>query len=78
MKKIIKENTVIIAFLIAWLFVNFIFLLLAKDNYQAKNIFYPFTNTSITYSYDVTEFTVYGITPIVFFLIIKIVKYGKE
>ena len=78
MKKILKENGIAISILIFWLFVNFICLMLAKDMYYSKDIFYPFTENKLIYSYDITEFLVYGVTPIVIFVIIKLINNEKN
>jgi hypothetical protein len=79
MKKIIKENGTIIAILIGWLFVQFICLMSSKNSvYSDKSIFYPFTSKSLNYSYDITEFLVYGVTPIVIFVIIKLINNEKN
>lgn len=74
MKSFIKENGVVISILLIWLFVHFVCLMLAKDMYYSKDIFYPFTENSLRYSYDITEFLVYGLTPIVIFVIIKLIR----
>lgn len=78
MNKIIKENGVVIGILIFWLFVNFICLMMAKDMYYSKDIFYPFTENKLTYSYDITEFLVYGVSPIVVFVVIKLVNNDEK
>jgi hypothetical protein len=74
MKSFIKENGVVISILLIWLFVHFVCLMLAKDMYYSKDIFYPFTENSLRYSYDITEFLVYGLTPIVIFVITKLIR----
>jgi hypothetical protein len=78
MKKLIYENRVILAILLAWMFINFICLMLAKDLYYSKDVFFPFTENSLKYSYDITEFIVYGISPIVLFVIIKLINNEKN
>ena len=78
MKNFLKENGIAISILIFWLFVNFICLMLAKDMYYSKDIFYPFTENKLIYSYDITEFLVYGVTPIVIFIILKIIEIEKS
>jgi hypothetical protein len=78
MKKIIKENGIVLAILFGWLFVNFNFLILGEGENYSKAEFYPFTEHTLLYSFDITEFIVYGITPIILFLVIKLIIYGKK
>ncbi len=78
MKSFIKENGVVISILLIWLFVHFACLMLAKDMYYSKDIFYPFTENSLRYSYDITEFLVYGLTPIVIFVIFKLIRNEND
>ena len=78
MKKIINENGIAISILISWLFINFICLKLAQLSYYSKERFFPFTESSLKHSYDLTEFLVYGVTPIIIFVIIKIISNEKS
>ena len=78
MRTFIKGNGIVISVLLMWLFVHFICLMLAKDMYYSKDIFYPFTENSLIYSYDITEFLVYGVSPIVIFIILKIIEIEKS
>jgi hypothetical protein len=65
--------------LLFWLFINFICLMLGKeggnglDEYlYAKDNFFPFTDLKLLYAYDISEFVVYGVSPIIVFTIIKL------
>jgi hypothetical protein len=79
MNKIIKENGIAISILIFWFFLNFIGLVMADDAYYyAKDVFYPFTQKKFIYAYDITEFLVYGVTPIVVFIMIKLILNEKS
>jgi hypothetical protein len=76
MNKIIKENGIILGIMILWLFIHFICLMLSNNS--AKTEFYPFTDLKLIYSYDITEFVVYGISPFVLFSIIKLIYNEKN
>lgn len=79
MEKFIKENGIVLGFLVSWAFINFICLMVAKENaYYAKDNLFPFTELKLKYAYDITEFLIYGISPFVVFLIIKLVQNEKK
>ena len=79
MKKLIKENGVVLGFLVFWGFINFICLMMAKENaYYAKDNLFPFTELKLKYAYDITEFLIYGVSPFVVFLIIKLMQNEKK
>ena len=71
MKNFLNKNKVPIVILLFWLFVHFFLLLLAEGS---KSEFFPFSESSLRDSYDITEFVVYGITPILIFVGIKILN----
>jgi hypothetical protein len=79
MNKLIKENGVVLGFLVLWVFTNFICLMMAKkDAIYAKDNFFPFTQLKLKYSYDISEFLVYGVSPVVLFIIIKLIQNEKK
>lgn len=79
MNKLIKENGVVLGFLVLWGFINFICLMIAKENaYYAKDNFFPFTELKLKYAYDITEFLIYGVSPFVVFLIIKLMQHEQK
>jgi len=78
MNKIVKENGIVIGILIFWLFVNFIILMLSKSSEYSKEVLYPFTDNEITNTYDSSEFLVYGVTPVILFVILQLISYEKN
>jgi len=78
MNKIVKENGIVIGILIIWLFVNFIILMLSKSSEYSKEVLYPFTDNEITNTYDSSEFLVYGVTPVILFVILQLISYEKN
>ncbi|MFM1947026.1 MAG: hypothetical protein RL207_1309 [Bacteroidota bacterium] len=79
MNRLIKENGVVLGFLVFWGFINFICLMMAKENaYYAKENFFPFSELKLKYAYDITEFLIYGVSPFVVFLIIKLIQNEKK
>lgn len=79
MNKLIKENGVVLGILVLWGFINFICLMIAKENdYYAKDDLFPFTYTPLINAYDITEFLIYGVSPFVLFLIIKLMQHEQK
>lgn len=78
MRNLIKENGIVISILIIWLFIHVICLMLSVDSPHSKDIFYPFTESRLKYSYDIIEFLIYGISPFVLFIIIKLINNEEK
>lgn len=79
MNRLIKENGVVLGFLVLWGFINFICLMVAKEDASyAKDNLFPFTELKLKYAYDITEFLIYGVSPFVVFLIIKLMQHEQK
>jgi hypothetical protein len=88
MIQLIKRNRLIIGVLILWFFLNCIFLLFSNGNNDAKNYFYPFeeypeifleqNENPFGYTYDLSEFMIYAISPIVLFIVINLIINEKN
>jgi hypothetical protein len=82
MKSLLKQNGTLLGILLSWLFINFICLIMGKDGtvevINAKDNFLPFTDLKLLDAYDLSEFLVYGFSPIVIFIIIKLKNYENS
>ena len=78
MNKLMKENGTVLGILLLWLFIHFILLMVGGVDNTNTESFYPFSERNLKNSYDITEFLVYGVGPIVLFIIIKLVKNEKN
>ena len=77
MNTFIKQNRVIISILLVWLFFNLICLIFSKSSSLSKTECYPFTKYTISKTYDYTEFIIYGFSPIILLLIVKLNNHEK-
>jgi hypothetical protein len=83
MNKLIKENGIVISILLSWLFINLLFLRFSKKSSYSKEI-YPFiefdpdNNIGLVETYDISEFLLYGFTPIIIFVVIKLIYFEKK
>lgn len=75
MKEFIVENKLAISILSIWVFFHFVILSSINDNKLNKDYFYPFDNDlGLFASYDFTEFMVYGIFPVLAFVLAKVLS----
>ena len=75
MKALLKNKQFLIFYGI-WIFLHSTLLLMAGDSlYEQKHNFWPFTSESLYDTYDVSEWFVYVLSPI---LIIFIIRYRKN
>ena len=73
--KFVNDNKGFVVFYLIWFFLHLIFLLVNwHERYQES--FWPFGKDSEFRDYDFTEFTFYIITPIIIFIIWKLI--GKD
>lgn len=84
MNKIIKENGIALSILLSWLFINFLCLMFSNaKGYHSKEIypfieFDPYNPIGLVETYDVSEFLLYGFTPIIVFIVIKLIYHEKK
>ncbi len=86
MKSFIKTNGISISILMIWFFVNLICLVMSSNSDSSKDYFFPFElrensiteNYEFSLTYDFTEFLVYGISPILVFVVLKLISNDKK
>jgi hypothetical protein len=78
MNTFVKKNRVIVSVLLLWLFYNMICLIFSEPVSNSKSEFYPFTKYAISKTYDYTEFIIYGFSPIILLIIVKLNNYEKN
>lgn len=62
-----------------WVFLHFILLIIPKDHYDSDYTeFWPFTGKTLGQSYDLSEFLVYSLLPLVIIYSIKLIKNEKD
>ncbi len=86
MRSYLKINGIAISILLIWFFINLICLILCKNSELGKDYFFPFNmsidsesgNSDFSKTYDFSEFLIYGISPVLLFLILKIISNDKQ
>ena len=83
MKKFIKENGKVLGILLSWLFINLLCLMFSVKSSHNKELypfieFDPYEHVGIRQTYDVSEFLLYGFTPIIIFVVIKLMYFEKK
>jgi hypothetical protein len=78
MEKFIKEHKKVIAILLIWLFIQLIFLLTSNSSGpKSRSNFYPFSDYPYHEIYDLSEFLVYGLGPIII-IIASTIFFNEE
>lgn len=83
MKKLIQENGKALSILLSWLFINLLCLVFSVKSSHNKELypfieFDPYEKIGIRQTYDVSEFLLYGFTPIIIFVVIKLIYFEKK
>ncbi len=65
-----------LGFYLAWVTLNFLFLLIAGKLRYSTSEFYPFDGFGYTSDYDITDFLVYTVSPILILVSYNLIK-GK-
>jgi len=64
---------------IIWVFFHFILLILPKGgSYYSKDQFWPFCDGSYSEAYDISEFLIYSLLPVVIIYAIKLINHDKN
>ncbi|MCG9899551.1 MAG: hypothetical protein MH132_06095 [Hydrotalea sp.] len=72
LSKLNKKEKIFISLLAGWTFIHFVFLIYAKGS---TSFFWPFDEDPILIAdYDLTEFSVYGITPWICLYVYKLLN----
>ena len=62
-----------------WVFLHFTLWILPKDGYGSSyQEFWPFTSGSLSETYDLSEFLIYSLLPLVIIYSIKLIRDGKS
>ncbi len=71
------NNKKLIAIILLWTFINVIFLAISDADYY-KSELWPFTEKSLTSTYDISEFLLYVIGPIIIGVCYSLIKSNEN
>jgi len=64
-----------------WVFIHFILLILPKDGYNYtlhQNEFWPFSGNSWDQTYDLSEFLIYSLAPLIILYALNLMRHEND
>jgi hypothetical protein len=80
MNSFIKENRQLISIILGWIFLHLVLYIYASEKHTSYSLlsdFYPFTEGSISQTYNIMEFLIYGIAPCLAGIILRLNSKSK-